>query len=103
MTFKKDSSFKKFATANHTSQSFRGTPPMITIDHKSIRDDKSTSPKAIQATDRRIDYLLKAKQARNEKKELMSIRKSSETGRAANWAADSSIVNSVHKMSLMPV
>ena len=62
----------------------------------------STSPKAIQATDRRVDYLLKAKQARNEKKELISIRKTSET-RADDWAANYSIITTVQNMRLMPV
>ena len=37
-------------------------------DYDSIRDNMSTSPKAIKATGERIEYLAKAKKARQEKK-----------------------------------
>ena len=40
----------------------------------------SQSPKAIKATDKRVDYLLKAKQTRMEKKAMVSTRRLNSLG-----------------------
>ena len=47
---------------------------------QAIRDDMSQSPKAIKATDKRVDYLFKAKQARMEKKAMVSTRRQNSLG-----------------------
>ena len=54
--------------------------PQIFTNSQAIRDDMSQSPKAIKATDKRVDYLFKAKQARMEKKAMVSTRRQNSLG-----------------------
>ena len=54
--------------------------PQIFANSQAIRDDMSQSPKAIKATDKRVDYLYKAKQARMEKKAMVSTRRQNSLG-----------------------
>ena len=74
-----------------TSYGARTSQKMLDVDHKSIRDDMSQSPRSIKATDKRIDYLVKAKKARNEKNhQRMSVGGITTNDQTA-WAASGNI------------
>ena len=64
---------------------------MLDVDHKSIRDDMSQSPRSIKATDKRIDYLVKAKKARNEKNNQRASLGGITTNDQTAWAASGNI------------
>ena len=68
--FEKSPSAKKAAIDGfQTSYGVRASPNLIDDnDYESIRENMSTSPKAIKPTSQRLDYLLRAKKVRAEKK-----------------------------------
>ena len=65
--------------ALNSSQGQRVTPNMVksSIDYESIRGGMQTSPKSIKPTDKRLEFLLKAKASRQDKKMKVSLRQNS--------------------------
>ena len=70
-------------------------------DYQTIRDDMSQSPGAVKPTDKRVDYLFKAKQARFEKRQnrQMSIGGGGIRG-SQEWAANGNIQGSPRGSSI---